>query len=105
MDLTEPGIRMRCTCGACPVQYEGTVDGYPAYWRARHNSFGLAIATQPGTDPVDVSLGFADGWSEDRAYGTPGDASAGYMAPAMAERLIREGVAAFRLQWQQEGAA
>ena len=27
-------IEMECTCNACPVQYEGTVNGYPFYFRS-----------------------------------------------------------------------
>jgi hypothetical protein len=103
MDLTDTGIALRCTCSACPVQYEGTVDGYPAYWRARYDSFTLAIATTPGTDPVEVGCGMVAGWAEERAYGAPGGFDAGYIPHAQAEQLIREGVAAFRASQQKEG--
>lgn len=103
LQIAEPGIVMRCTCDATPIQFEGHIDGYPAYWRARYDRFQLAIATAPGTDPVDVACGFATGWYEERPYGEPGGYDAGFMPLDQAERLIREGVAMFRLS-QQRGA-
>jgi hypothetical protein len=37
-------IEMACTCGACPVQYEGTINGKPFYYRSRWDEWRLAIA-------------------------------------------------------------
>jgi len=44
--------------GYCPVQAEGTVDGVPFYFRARHQRWQFAI----GYDPVGVLLGWAEGF-------------------------------------------
>ena len=35
---------LRMTCEACPVQVEGTIDGYGLYFRSRWDSWRLAIA-------------------------------------------------------------
>jgi hypothetical protein len=36
--------------GKCPVQAEGTIDGYPFYFRSRGGHWALKIA-EPGRDP------------------------------------------------------
>jgi len=36
-------INMKCTCLACPVQYEGTVNKKYAYYRSRHDSWSFEI--------------------------------------------------------------
>ena len=36
--------KLRITCEACPVQVEGTIDGYGLYFRSRWDSWRLAIA-------------------------------------------------------------
>jgi hypothetical protein len=46
----DAGIQMECTCGACPEQYEGTVDGNPAYFRLRHSHWTFTIV-KPGASP------------------------------------------------------
>lgn len=95
--MTEPGIQMRCTCDGCPVQFEGTIDGHDAYWRARYDSFALSIATTPGTAAIAVAIGEVPGWYDAYPYGEPGGYDAGYMSLTTAARLLREGVAAFRV--------
>lgn len=49
--FTDPGVLLACTCGACPEQYEGTVDGNPAYFRLRHSYWRFCIV-EPDGDPV-----------------------------------------------------
>lgn len=46
----DPGVKLECTCGACPEQYEGTVDGNPAYFRLRHSHWTFTIV-KPGASP------------------------------------------------------
>lgn len=41
----------RETCGMMPNQAEGTIDGNPWYFRARHGSWDMCIV-KPGHDPV-----------------------------------------------------
>ena len=50
--------------GMCPVQVEGTIDGKPFYFRGRHNTISLAIAS---TSFGDI---FAeDAWYYEEVYG------------------------------------
>lgn len=44
------GIELEQTCGACPEQYQGTVDGNPAYFRLRHSYWQFCIV-KPGECP------------------------------------------------------
>ena len=79
-------IQMTMTCQYCPVQYEGTVDGNPAYFRARWSSWSFSI-TKPGTSPVipkdeDCLYHRSDDYGEDGF-------SAGSMDPAEADTIMR----------------
>lgn len=51
----DPGIKMEETCGACPQQYQGTVDGNPAYFRLRHSLWRFCII-QPGGNPIGPGM-------------------------------------------------
>lgn len=95
--ITAPGVDMQCVGDCCPVQFMGNIDGYPAYWRARYDTFAFAIATEPGTLAGQVALGTVPGWHDVHYYGERGGYDAGWMPLDLAERLILEGVAAFRL--------
>lgn len=44
------GVQMIRTCNGTPTQYEGTVDGYPAYFRFRWGHLEFTI-TKKGTEP------------------------------------------------------
>lgn len=39
--------------GACPVQAEGTINGYPFYFRSRHEHWSIRIASDKDKDPYD----------------------------------------------------
>ena len=39
--------------GTCPVQAEGTIDGYPFYFRSRHARWSLQVALSQDGDPFD----------------------------------------------------
>jgi len=54
--------------GLCPVQAEGTIDGKPFYFRARHRQWSIGI----GDDPVG-----APEWHRREAWGD-GPYAAGY---------------------------
>lgn len=47
----DPGVKMVRTCMACPEQYQGEVDGNPAYFRLRHSHWRFCII-EPGGDPI-----------------------------------------------------
>jgi len=36
-------VVMKMTCPACPVQYEGKINGFAAYYRSRHAEWRLEI--------------------------------------------------------------
>jgi hypothetical protein len=40
-------------CGTCPVQAEGTINGYPFYFRSRHARWSLHVAATKESDPLD----------------------------------------------------
>ena len=43
-------VQMLRTCAGTPTQYEGTVDGYPAYFRFRFGCLSFTIVKK-GADP------------------------------------------------------
>jgi hypothetical protein len=86
----EGGIDMTCTCAACPLQYEGTVDGVPAYFRARWNSWSFTI----GPNPVRA-------WRDPEHHAqwdgeVEGEFGASWMEPQQAEAIMRQCVAEWR---------
>ena len=48
----EYGVWIRSVGGSCPCQADGTMDGNPFYFRARHGEWSFCV-TKPGVDPVD----------------------------------------------------
>ncbi len=48
-------INVTCTCEGSPVQYEGDVDGYPCYFRARWGHWAFTIVA-PGDSPVSAQF-------------------------------------------------
>lgn len=77
-------IVMEYTCGACPVQAEGTVSGERFYFRARGDRWRIGIG---GTDPV-----FHPAWEYGEPYGEPGGLGAGWMDEEEANAFIRKSV-------------
>ena len=77
----EYGVWIRTIGGACPCQADGTLDGCPFYFRARHGTWTLTIS-RPGSDPVDPS-------SEDEICFFKGaDDQNGYMSQETAADII-----------------
>lgn len=92
------GVHLELTCNGSPVQYEGTVDGYEAYFRARWASWRFTIA-RPGDNAVhpqypDGPLFHSEGEYDDDGCGF----CAGSMPNDVAERLIADGIGMFRAQ-------
>lgn len=79
------GLKIDCLGGNCPVQAEGTIDGVPFYFRARHRHWGMGIGGEPVCEPQ---------WYRERPYGI-GEFDAGYMPLEDAERFIRACAADF----------
>lgn len=93
--IQEPGIDLD-GAQAAALQVEGTVDGYPAYFRAMGQHWELTIAE---TEDAAIDGGEGPGvlFSTRRFYDPEGSGfGAGYMETDVVERLIREQVAAFR---------
>lgn len=92
--LSDDGIVAEMTCPACPVQIEGTVDGWPFYFRLRGG--GSMAIVRPGRDPVMA------GWRDqpllpgeylDEGGIVDGD---GWEPHESAWRMLREAVAHWR---------
>lgn len=78
------------TCGACPVQISGEVDGLPFYFRARYAEWRLSIASV-GVDPVAGG----DRYDVEEEYGDD-EFAASWMPHAAAWALIEKHIALFR---------
>jgi hypothetical protein len=50
---TNEGLIITSIGGYCPCQADGTMDGFPFYFRARWDGWTLSVAA-PGEDPVRV---------------------------------------------------
>jgi len=78
--------------GNCPVQADGTVDGNPAYFRARGDGWSFAVSL-PGVDPVEID----SPTDADAIYYREGDwgawPDAGWMSEAEAAALMADCVA------------
>ena len=80
-------IEAAVTCRFCPVQIEGTVNGLPFYFRARHDHWRMTIAKG---DAVEASLGWQPAlYEREEPYGTLGGYDAGYMELSEAEQFVR----------------
>jgi hypothetical protein len=55
----DPDVNIRLTCLASPVQFEGTIDGYPIYFRSRWSSWELTVAKM-GKNPVNAHRAVGD---------------------------------------------
>ena len=92
-DIEEPSLGLQGSVGGVtPVQGEGTLDGNPWYFRARHEHWTFTMA-QPGGDPHKVrsmfhSAALEDGWNIERSWPF-GEFSAGYMPVKSALAIIR----------------
>lgn len=73
--------------GFCPVQAEGTINGHPFYFRARHEEWTLGIA-EWGQDPIDIDFEH-QGYFVLQPYGE-GPEEAGYMTHEVARAIIQE---------------
>jgi hypothetical protein len=92
--ITGDGIDLSCTCPAIPLQFEGTVDGTPAYFRYRGGEWRFTIHP---IDPVRA------GWNAPAPHthweGERGGEYDGWMPHAEAESIIRRCVA----EWREHG--
>ncbi|CAB4122937.1 hypothetical protein UFOVP28_80 [uncultured Caudovirales phage] len=82
----EPEIIISGIGGNFPVQAEGTIDGESFYFRARGNSWTLAIGVNP-VGRIDASDGAH--WCYRELYGN-GPFAAGCMSPEEARGFIEK---------------
>ena len=87
------------TCGACPVQVEGTVDGFAFYFRAR-DGITFSVAAPGSTDAVMPNL---DAGGYDFELPEETDDYGGWIAHSEAWRLVAEGVRRWR-EWRSLGS-
>lgn len=89
----DTGLWIRTIGGSCPCQADGTMDGYPFYFRARHGLWTLDVCNA-GNDPVDGDSIFSrDGDDPDN----------GYMPEDKAAKIIFECWCEFKIfQWQKK---
>lgn len=59
--------------GTAPVQAEGTVNGFPFYFKSRGNAMRLYVASSPFSDPFDN-----DSWTYAEDYKPEDDFAASY---------------------------
>ena len=86
-------IEITRTCAACPVQFEGTVDGKHLYFRARWEHWTVVIADG---DAIDAYLSWSPALYFRRAHYGPEDAmQASWMPTRIAQRIIERCVAEY----------
>ena len=88
------------TCGACPVQIEGEINGYPYYFRARGRGGSIQIALTGGELPT-LNPAPPDHWFYEEEYGD--GFSAGWMPDDVAMRFIEQAAAKFAAEHGSEG--
>ncbi len=88
MNTEDKSVKMGRTCIACPEQYEGTVDGLPAYFRIRHSYWRFCI-TKLGGNPIRGvdSVYFKDGVTDGPDEGIMDDAPGLIMSLVVEFRL------------------
>lgn len=65
------GLDMQAGCGACPLEFEGTIDGVPFYFRSRGQTWTMGIGGDPVLEPRWFMRGpwgeppFGAGWMPD----------------------------------------
>lgn len=85
------------TCGACPVQIEGEVDGMRFYFRARHGEWSMGFATTP-----ERAIRCRHGFVETGEWTREGDdTEEGFMKHSEAWRIVRESIEQWRA-WRAE---
>jgi len=80
-------LTLRFTTTAAPVQAEGTVDGHALYFRARNESWELAVSEDASVDPAAIRSE-EHGFYRTAVY-PGGPQAASYLPLAEAEALIR----------------
>lgn len=87
-------VEMTCTCGACPVQYQGRLEnGKNFYFRSRWSEWSFALG-DTFDDAVTQSM-LIEPTEFQRTGETDGEFSASWMETDEAERIIQQCVAEY----------
>ena len=81
-------LKFGFTKTSAPVQAKGTVEGFPFYFRARHEFWTFAVYTDPKHHPAEIASE-AERFFLEGAYGI-GTFDASYMPLEEAERIMHE---------------
>lgn len=89
--MAELDLNYYFTCFAAPVQAEGTLFGYPFYFRSRHEHWSFSLSEHDDLDPVDIQTeegakGY--GFFREERYGSE-KYDASYMSIEDAEAIIK----------------
>lgn len=77
--------------GSAPVQADGTINGFPFYFRARWDGWSFAISENPQVDPVDIQMeetGKEHGYFAEGTIGKEWEYLASYMEFSMAKDIM-----------------
>ncbi|NRD65812.1 hypothetical protein HRD49_29080 [Corallococcus exiguus] len=88
--------------GSTPVEGFGEVDGRPFYFRARWETWWLAIA-EPRQDPLLIYAEEISGWIHDEDW-PGGKFAAGYMSMEEVRLCMERGIALFRSRQQNDSS-
>lgn len=84
--------------GPAPVQAEGTVNGFPFYFRARYDTWTFSISENPEVDPVDIQMdeqGKKYGFFAEGRVGNEWDYAASYLDDDKARHIIERCVSEY----------
>lgn len=77
--------------GSAPVQADGTINGFPFYFRARRNEWTFAISENPDISPVDIQFveqGKEFGYFAEGTVGKEWEYQTSYMEFSMVKDII-----------------
>ena len=77
--------------GSAPVQADGTINGFPFYFRARWDEWTFAISENPNISPVDIQFietGKEYGYFAEGRIGKEWEYLASYMEVDMVKDII-----------------
>ncbi len=80
--------------GNCPVQANGTLDGYPFYFRARGEHWTMTIANSKDTPMDDLWSGYEEAWHYGEDYGDS-QFAAGWMSEDEARAFLQKAAELF----------
>ena len=93
--MIHPEVLIDTIGGNCPVQAEGTIDGFPFYFRARGERWTMTVANKKDTAREELYSGYPDTWHYEEPYGD-GPFAAGWMEEKEALAFIYKAADLFK---------